>query len=252
MKRWIAVAAAPALLFAGAAALAAGPDAHTAQTGGLSISPALIERAAQPGPVGTVTVTNRSAAALALTVAARPWTQDASGKVVANRRGTLAGVRVSQSSFTLVPGAEQKIDVTLSGAPSGGSLYGALEVIGIPADAAKRTGVIVGYRMIGTLRLLPAKKKFSLAAGEIKRVGREVVLPVTNAGNTLDPVSGQVQIKGARGTLNDNVGNVSILPGKKVNIVVGTGLRSGSYSATVSLKQGGAKLLSAKRKFSVR
>ncbi len=252
MKRWIAVAVAPALLFAGAAAYAADHTAHASQTGGLSISPALIERTAQPGPVGTVTVTNRSTETLALTVTPRPWTQAASGQVAANRRGTLAGVHVSQTTFTLAPQAAQKVAVTLAGVPAGGALYGALEVVGIPSDAAKRSGVIVGYRLVGTLRLLPAQKKLSLTAGAVKRVGRAVVLPVTNGGNTLDPITGVVQVKGARGTLNDNVSALKILPGKKVNIVLGTGLRSGSYNATVTLKQGGAKLLSAKRKFSVR
>jgi hypothetical protein len=252
MKRWIAVAAAPALLFAGAAAFAADHTAHSAQAGGLSISPALIERAAQPGPVGTLTVTNRSGAALAVTVTPRPWTQAASGQVSANRRGTLAGVRVSQSTFALAPQAEQKVDVTLAGTPAGGALYGALEIVGIPADAAKRTGVVVGYRLVGTLRLLPAQKRLSLAAGAVKRVGRAVVLPVTNAGNTLDPITGQIHVTGARGTLNDDVTALKILPGKKVDVALATGLRSGSYSATVTLRQGATKVLTAKRKFSVR
>jgi hypothetical protein len=52
--------------------------------------------------------------------------------------------------------------------------------------------------------------------------------------------------------LNDNIDALRILPGKKVNIQLATGLKSGSYSATVTLEQGGTKLLTAKRRFSVR
>lgn len=252
MRRWIAAAAVPALLFAGAAALAAEhPTARTAQTGGLSISPAVMQHAPQPGPLGTMTVTNRSAAAVAVTVTPRPWTQSASGRFAANRRATLSQVRVSAPSFTLAPGAEQRVEVSLTGsAPA--SLYGALEVVGLPPDAATRKGVVVGYRLVGSLRLPPKQKKFSLAAGAVKRVGSAAVLPITNTGNTIDPIEGRITVKGARGTQNNDVEDLRILPGKKVNIVLATGVRSGSYSATVTLEQGGTKLLTAKRKFSVR
>jgi hypothetical protein len=254
MRRWIAVAAAPAALFAGGVALAAdNHGAHTAQTtGGLAISPAILTHAPQPGSLGTMTVTNRSAAPLSVTVTPRPWTQSASGQFSANRKSTLGPVKVSTSSFTLAPNAEQKVDVSLSAAPAGGSLYGALEVIGLPADADKRTGVVLGYRLVGSLRLPPAQKKLSLSAGQVKRVGRAVVLPLTNGGNTIDPISGDITVKGARGTLNDNIDDLRILPGKKVNLELAGGLKSGSYSATVTLEQGGTKLLTAKRRFSVR
>ena len=252
MNRWIAVAAAPALLFAGAAALAAPNGKAPAQAGGLSLSPAVIEESpAHAGTLGAVTVTNRSTQTLTVTVAPRPWNQDASGKVSAKRSGKLAGVSVDKSSFTLAPQASQNVTVTAA-APAAGYEYGALEVIGVPSDIAKRTGVVVGYRLVGTLRMLPAQKRYSLVASAVKRAGKAIVVPVTNKGNTLDPVSGQVQVKGARGTLNDNVGEVKILPGKKVNIALGSGLRSGSYSATLTLKQAGTKLLTVKRKFVVR
>jgi hypothetical protein len=128
-----------------------------------------------------------------------------------------------------------------------------MEVIGLPADAATRTGVVVGYRLVGSLRLLPAQRKLALKAGAVKLAAkRAVVLPVTNAGNTLDPVSGTVKIKGARGTLNSTVPALRILPGKTVNIGLSSTLKKGAYSATVTLKQAGTKLLTAKRKFSVR
>jgi hypothetical protein len=254
MKRWIAVAAAPAAFLAGGVALAAdNHNSHAAQAnGGLAISPAILTHAPTPGSLGTMTVTNRSAAAVAVTVTPRTWTQSASGRFAASRKGSLPGVKVSTPSFTLAPNGEQKVDVSLSSAPSGGSLYGALEVVGLPADAAKRTGVVLGYRLIGSLRLPPAQKKFSLSAGQVKRAGRAVVLPLTNNGNTIDAISGDITVKGARGTLNDNIDDLRILPGKKVNLELAGSLKSGAYSATVTLEQGGTKLLTAKRRFSVR
>jgi hypothetical protein len=252
MRRWIAVAAAPGLLFAGAAALAAPHAKAPAQAGGLSITPAVLEESpAHAGTLGSVMVTNRSKQALTVTVAPRQWNQDASGKVSAKRAGGLAGVSVDKSSFTLAPQGSQNVTVSAS-SPAAGYEYGALEVIGIPADAAKRSGVVVGYRLVGTLRMLPAQKRYSLTAGDVKRDGKAVVVPVTNDGNTLDPVSGTVQVKGARGTLNDNVGDVKILPRKKVDVVLAPSLRAGSYSATLTLKQAGNKLLTVKRKFVVR
>jgi hypothetical protein len=255
MRRWIAIAAAPAALFAGGvAALAA--EQHTSQaaqaTGGLAISPAILTHAPLPGSLGAMTVTNRSSEALTVTVTPRPWTQSASGRFAASRKGSLGSIKLSTSTFTLAPNAEQKVDLSLTAAPAGGSLYGALEVIGLPADADKRTGVVLGYRLVGSLRLPPAQKKRSLSAGQVKRVGRAVVLPLTNGGNTIDPISGDVSVKGARGTLNDDIDDLRILPGKKVNVELASGLRSGAYSATVTFEQGGTKLLTAKRRFSVR
>jgi hypothetical protein len=254
MRRWIVAAAAPAALFAGGVALAADHhSSHAAQAaGGLAISPAILIHAPQPGSLGALTVSNRSAAPLNVTVTPRQWTQAADGKVTANRKGTLGSIKLSTTTFTLAPNAEQRVDVTLTGAPAGGSLYGALEVIGLPVDADKRTGVVLGYRLIGSLRLPPKQKKLSLSAGQVKKVGRAVVLPLTNGGNTIDPVTGDIAVKSARGTQNDNIDGLRILPGKKVNISLGSGLKSGAYSATVTLEQGGTKILTAKRRFSVR
>jgi hypothetical protein len=254
MRRWIAVAAAPAAFLAGGVALASDHRAsHVAQAGGgLAISPAILTHAPQPGSVGTMTVTNRSSAPLSVTVAPRPWTQSTSGRFSASRKGKLGAIKLSATSFTLAPSAEQKVDVSLTAAPAGGSLYGALEVIGLPADADKRTGVVLGYRLVGSLRLPPAQKKFSLSAGQVKRAGRAVVLPLTNGGNTIEPISGDISVKGARGTLNDNIDELRILPGKKVNLELASSLKSGAYTATVTLEQGGTKLLRAKRRFSVR
>jgi hypothetical protein len=118
----MAVAAAPAALLAGGVALAA--DHHTSHAsqaaGGLAISPAILTHAPEPGSLGALTVTNRSSAPLAVTVAPRPWIQSASGKFSASRKGTLGSIKLSTTSFTLAPNAEQQVDVSLFAAPAGG------------------------------------------------------------------------------------------------------------------------------------
>ena len=132
--------------------------------------PGVIEHGAQPGALATMTVANRSKTPLAVTVAARPWVQAASGKVSPNRRATLPGVSVDKTSFTLAPGAEQQVTATLNSAPSAGYLYGAIEAVGVPTDLAKRKGVVLGYRLVGALRILPAAPKTGLTAGKAKAV----------------------------------------------------------------------------------
>jgi hypothetical protein len=256
MKRYVALGAVlTALGAAGTAAVqgaAAGGSAARANDGGLSVMPAVIEHNAQPGALATLTVANRSAAPLDVTVTPRPWVQAVTGKVSPNRRATLPGVSVSQAKFTLQPGAETKVTATLGSAPSAGYLYGAMEVVGVPSDAAKRKGVVLGYRLVGSLRVLPAAPKYSITAGNVKASGSTAVIPVKNAGNTVDAVTGSVKVKGASGTKNLTVAAVKILPGKTVNLPAGTKLAKGSYTATVALTQRGKKALSVSKKFKVK
>jgi hypothetical protein len=249
MRRALALLVIPAALLAGRAALAAGtpPTAN----GGLSITPSVFEHAAQAGALGAVTVTNRSAAALKVTVAPRPWAESADGAVSADRHAALSLVHAAPASFTLAPGAAQAVNLTLAGAPPGGALYGALEVIGLPPDADKRPGVVVGYRLIGTLRLKPAQPSLTLSAGQVRRAKRVAMLPVTNTGNVLDPVTGSASVKGARGTFNTTIASTTILPGKKVDLTLASGLKPGSYSAKVTLKRGKVKVLTLTRRFSI-
>ena len=56
------------------------------------------------------------------------------------------------------------VNATLNSAPSAGYLYGAMEVIGVPADAAKRKGVVLGYRLVGSIRINPAAPKYAITA----------------------------------------------------------------------------------------
>lgn len=255
MKRYMALGAVLTALGAGGAALghkavAGGAAAQT--EGGLSVMPALIEHNASPGALATLTVANRSKAPLAVTVTPRPWVQSAAGKVSPNRRATLPGVSVSQSTFTLAPGAEKVVSATLDSAPSAGYLYGAMEVVGVPTDLAKRKGVVLGYRLVGALRVVPNAPKNSLTASNAKASGKAAVIPVKNTGNTLDPVTGSVRVKGASGTKNLTIAPVRILPGKTVNLPAGTKLAKGSYTATATLTQRGKRVLSTTKKFRVK
>ena len=76
---------------------AAGGAAARQTEGGLSLMPAVIEHNAKPGALATVTVANRSAAPMAVTLTPRQWLQAVDGKVSPNRRATLAGVSVSEA-----------------------------------------------------------------------------------------------------------------------------------------------------------
>jgi hypothetical protein len=248
MKRLAALAA---VLAAGAAlALAARGGAATA-TGGLSISPAILQQRAATGPVGPVTVANRSDRKLQVTVAARPWIQASAGSVEADRRHALAGVTVSPAAFTLAPGASQPVTVTVGALPAGGALYGALEVIGLPPGAAKAKGVVVGYRLIGTLRLTPATPVHKLT-GRLKARGHTIELDVTNAGNTVDPVTGDATLRDPRGTRSPAIAALRILPGKDVRLPLATGLSPGRYRTSVKLSQAGRTALSLEAKLKVR
>ena len=256
MKRYMALGAALMALGAGGTALgqkaAAVGSAAQDTAGGLSLMPAMIEHNAQPGRLTSMTVANRSAAPLAVTVAARPWVQSAAGKVAANRRSALAGVSVDQPSFTLAPGEEKVVTATLDAAPAAGYLYGAIEAVGIPTDASRRKGVVLGYRLIGSLRILPATPKTGLSAGAAKAVKGTAVVRVKNTGNTLDAISGTVRVKGVRGTKTLALASTRILPGKSVNVPLGTKLAKGSYTASLSIKQRGKTALSATKKFRVK
>jgi len=243
-RRAIVVAGVLAAGGAGAAVIAqagSAPRSLAAETGGLAASSLKIERQAAAGATNTVEVANRSNRALTVTVTARPWTQSSSGAVSPNRRARLGPVNVSADSFTLAPNASRKVDVVLRGVPSGGSLYGALEVVGLPADLAKRKGVVTGYRLVGAIRYHAALKTYALKAGTAK-VARDkmIVLPIRSTGNTNELVSGTVRVKGPLGTRQGSVRAMRILPGKQVSVglVSAKGLQAGSYTATITLKQG--------------
>jgi hypothetical protein len=241
-RRAGAAAALLALAAGGTALLAhAAPAGSKTAAGGLSLSPTLIELTAKPGAGGTVTVANHSAHTLAITVAARPWRQSHTGVAVPNRRKTLSGVTLSDTSFSLKPKAQRVVTV---GLPASGELYGALEVIGLPPNADSKKGIVTGYRLIGSLREDPATPVLELSGGKVTTSGhgsgQRLALPVTNRGNTLTPISGDVDLKGPLGTTSRHIGSVRILPGRTVDVSLGKtrGLTAGRYRARIELDQG--------------
>lgn len=238
------------------------PGSRAAQTaGGLALStvgaPAgatlLVDQPAQAGSTRTFRVANNSATELAVTAKARPWTQSATGAVAANRRGTLAGVGVSEEAFTLAPGASKDVTVTLRSVPSSGYLYGAFEVVGVPSDLARRRKVVTGYRLLSSLRYNAATARYGLRGGAARVSGkgasRAATLTVRNTGNTIAPVTGTVRLKSALGTRNSSIRSARILPGRSIEVTLGSGtsLRAGSYTATVTLIQSRRKTTITKR-----
>jgi hypothetical protein len=230
---------------AGGAVIARADDAKpraAAAEGGLKIAPGKFEQPAAAGTVGTLTVTNNSSKHVDVSLAARPWVQSSSGAVSLNRRRALSGIELSETSFGLAAHAKKDVTVT---ARTAASMYGGVEVIGLPAGAEDQNGVVLGYRLVSTLRLNPATPVLSLVAGNPKMTGkgsgRAVVLPVKNAGNTVQPVSGSVRLKSALGTRQRDLASLRILPGKTVNVLLSSAsaLKPGTYTATVRLIQGG-------------
>lgn len=223
--------------------------------GGLSLTPAILEHAAQPGAVGSVTVANTSTKTMRVRVRVRPWSQSRTGRTSASGRRTLRRhVRVSRSSFTLRPGARQRVDLSLLRRQRRGSLYGAVEVVGTPRGARRRRGVNIAYRLIGSLRLNPSRRVLRLRAGTPKASRRSITLPVRNTGNTIEPVSGNVRISGPRGTRRGSIRPVKILPGKLVHLRLSStrGLPRGRYTAVVSLTQARRQIASVRRRVRVR
>ena len=129
-----------------------------------------INRRAQAG-ADKLFVVNSSKTTLNVTAKARPWTQSASGVAIPNRRGTLGGVALDAETFTLAPGTRKEVTITLNSVPSSGYLYGALEVVGLPADLDQRKGVVTGYRLVNALRYTPAAPSARIKAGAVKVVG---------------------------------------------------------------------------------
>jgi hypothetical protein len=245
-RRVVAIAGVVAVAAAGAVMARADDDgARKAQdTGGLSVIPAKIERPAVIGAANVVSIANNSNEALTVAVTARPWTQSSSGLVSPNRRSELGAVAVSEDSFILAPGAKKDVSVTLRSTQSGGSAYGALEVIGLPPETTTRKGVVTGYRILGTLRYTPATRTYNIAAGSAKVAGkgskRALAVTVRNRGNTVEPVSGTVRVRTSLGTRQGVIRDTRILPGKSVALPLlpVRGLRPGSYRASIELEQG--------------
>lgn len=224
--------------------------------GGLSVTPAVIERTAVTGDTTSITVVNSSSQTLKISVTPRPWTQSRSGAVAPNRHKTLLSrLGVNVRSFSLPAGGRRTVTMNVKHVPSSGSLYGSIETIGLPTGPKKKNGITAAFRLISTLRLNPpkAKRHLTVRAAQLRRSGRAIVLPVKNTGNTVSPISGDVRIKGAQGTRTATVRATPILPGATVNLGLGTtkGLPAGTYTVTIALTQDGKQVLRTTRKLRV-
>lgn len=218
--------------------------------GGLSISPGILEHVAQPGGVGSVTVSNTTRRPMRVSLAVRPWLQYRSGSVAPNRRKVLGKVRPNRGSFRLRAGGTRTVRLRLARRPKNGSQYGAIEVTGTPKPRRGR-GVRVAYRLVTSLRLYPpagarryrARPKRLFEHGTTRRGA--LFLAVKNTGNTIDPIGGRVRISGRRRTLSGVVAPKTILPGATVNLRL-TRLRGqlprGRYRVGVRLTQAGRKV----------
>ena len=229
----------------------------TAAQGGLAVTPPRLETTARRGASGTVTITNSSNRKLRMTVRPRPWRQARNGDVAANRSKRLGGVSVNATRFTLEAGAARSVAVTLTRVPSRGSQYGALDVVGKPTR--RRKGINVNYNLISSLRFNPSAgaRRYRLRAGKAKVTGsgssRALVLQVRNRGNTVDPVGGSVDASGSGGGRSGSISPKSILPGKRIELRLMSlsGLRRGTYSASVTLSQAGRNRVSVTRTFRI-
>jgi len=259
-----AVLAAP--LFAGAllagavssAAPAPEPARPAAQAGGLSLTPQTVQRRAEVGAPATVTVANTTRHEVRVTLRPRPWVQARDGTVAPNAHRDLNRlVRASPSTFVMAVGSRRTVRLTLRRHPSGGSLYGALDLIGVPRDLRLPNGITPRYRLIGSLRLNPARPRMRGRAGTITVTGRHgrhaIVLPLRNAGNTVEPIMGRVTLAGPRGMRPNRLPEVRVVPRRQIHLTLGTyrgllrGQPAGRYRISVTLTQAGRTVLRTTR-----
>ncbi len=229
------------MVFACLGMLGAAEAAHAA--GGLSVTPAILERSARLGNVGSLTLTNTTNETLRVRVNVRPWRQELNGKVIADPRATFNRyVRATRRSFTIRAGAKVPVNFRMVRRTKSGSLYGNVDILGKPTRTKGRKGIIPQYRLISSLRLHPRKKTMKLRTGAGQVRNRTFVLPVRNLGNTIEPISGTYRLSGP-GSRSGSFKSVSVVPGKLVALGATStrGFKKGRYTLTASLSQGGKR-----------
>jgi hypothetical protein len=241
-------------------ALGAGAATASSSGGGLSVSPGIFEHPAVRGRLGVVQISNTTSGAMTVGVALRPWVQARSGEVSANRRATLDGIGMSPHSFTLGAGAARSVGLVLSRTPVQRSLYGAVEVTGLPHGRVSG-GLRVGYRLVSSLRLDPPKgaQVFRAQAGGLVEQGSArhgtLLLAVRNTGNTIVPIGGTALIGGPGRSLRANASPRAIVPGQTVNVPLAElsgSLPAGHYRVAVRLSQGGHSIGTLTRTIALR
>jgi hypothetical protein len=237
--------------------------AHASAAGGLSLTPQRVERTARVGVTGSVTLVNSTRRPLRITAKVRPWKQARGGTVTPDTRRTLSRqVALTPSAFELAAGARRTVSIRLKRHPAGGSLYGGIDIVGVPVGAKPLNGIVPRYRLVGSLRLNPVKPVVRVRPGRLKITGRSgrhaLVLPVRNRGNTVEPVVGSVTLLGPGGTRPNTLKPIRIVPRRTVNLTLGTyrgllrGQPRGRYAVAVTLTQRGRTVLRTTRRFALR
>jgi hypothetical protein len=222
--------------------LGSAATAH-AQTGGLSIKPAILENRAKVGRVGSVTLHNTTKETLRVTVRVRPWMQQLDGKVFTNPKATLTRyVRPTRSSFRIAPGAQVPITLQMRRRTRSGSLYGNLNIFGKPVNTRGRKGIIPQYQLVSSVRLHPRRKSLRLRTGAAQIRRGQIILPVRNLGNTIDAIGGNFRITGPSGRTG-NMRAIATIPGKLVGLNLGAtrGMKKGRYTVNATLTQAGRR-----------
>src|SRR3954454_18366168 len=212
--------------------------AHAA--GGLSVTPAVLEHTMKRGTVGSMTLNNSTNETLRVTVNVRPWRQELNGTVIGDMRSTLNRyVHATKRTFTIRGGQRHKITIKLYHRPRAGSLYGGVDVFGKPTKTKGRKGIIPQYRIISKLRLNPTHKVYKWRTGAAQLRGGQVILPVRNLGNSIDPIGGSYSISGPSGR-SGTMKAIAALPGKLIGLNLGytNGLKKGTYTINATVTQG--------------
>jgi hypothetical protein len=233
----------------------AAPKAKAAAGGGVVLTPQTVEHTARRGSLGTITIKNTTSDTLKMTVRVRPWVQNrVTGAVQPNLRVSMAHyIQAQASAFNLAAGSSRTVSIVQRRTPPGGSLYAGIEVFGKQLHAKTRNGIIPQYRVVGRLRANPSRKHVALRAGTIGFIGgganRQVVMPIRNTGNTLDPIGGSVAFSGPTSKTNP-LKAITPIPGQVVNLVGGhiSTFKHGNYTATWTITQG-TKRYTARRSF---
>jgi hypothetical protein len=221
--------------------------------GGLSVTPAVLEHRAQLGKVGSYTLNNTTRETLRVTVTVRPWRQQLDGKVISDPRANLNRyVRATRRTFTLRAGAKRAVSFRMVRRVRSGSLYASVEAFGKPTRTKGRKGIIPQYKIISSMRLNPRRKSYKLKTGAAQVRGGNLILPVRNLGNSIDPVSGTYKLSGGV-SRSGNIAGVKVIPGKLVGLNLGSarGLKKGRYTVSASLVQG-SRRMSARTTVTVR
>jgi len=231
--------------------LGSAATAHAA--GGLSVTPAILEHSMKRGTVGSMTLKNTTNETLKVTVTVRPWRQQLDGTVIGDLRSTFSRyVRATKQSFTIGAGQRHAITLKLYHAPSSGSLYGGVDVFGKPTNTKGRKGIIPQYRIISKLRLNPKRKTYRWRTGAAQLRGGQVILPIRNLGNSIDPMGGSYTISGPSGR-SGQMAPIAAIPGKLIALNLGAtrGMKKGRYTIAATVTEGNRRAV-ARTSFVIR